>query len=330
MATVKAIKTKTTGHAQMNGKRMGWIAAAGGVLLVCAAAKAGGSESTIVPEPMNLAVTTIASRPWNGAADSFGLWRSGEGPTIGPAAVAYGNGRIYLLDSVKNRLLEYGQSGDSVNVTAIPFDAPTDLVLAPDSSTLIVAGQRTGELCKIGPDKALARLPSVDMRHFTFPATFSFEAQSGTLYAREATAPDLLFPVLRGGRAIEAKKRTPVSAPGPVASVQGPFLIIALAGGAQTFRIDMGRPVFCVEETVLDGSGCVWARYTLEGDYRVRRFMRLDTGRGAAGVALTAIWFPFDAARRMAGMAHGVVVFAGDMTEGRILTITHADEDGQW
>jgi hypothetical protein len=282
------------------------------------------TAATVTPTPMKLKINTLVTKAWNSTDDAFGLRRGQEGPTIGPAAVAYDKGRIFVLDTVKSCFREFDKSGNAVSTVVLPFAEPTDLVVDPATSSLLVVGQGSGELCKVDATGALARLPSVDMKWLVFPAKFAYETNSSTLFAQDAAAPRQLSPVLRGGVALAAELRAAVSAPAVTVDLEGHNLILSFGDGTQSIAVDMGRDVFCVEDVVTDDQGAVWALYTLEGDYRMRRLLRVDVAKGAAGVAVMDVWFAFDATRHMAAMENGVVLFAGDLSQGRIVTAQYA------
>ncbi len=97
----------------------------------------------------------------------------------------------------------------------------------------------------------------------------------------------------------------------------------SLNGFSRIIAITFDKPVACIEESLADSNGVIWVLYTLQGDYRMRRLARVDTSKGLAETAETDIWFSFDATRRMALTRKGVVLFAGDMKEGRIVVFDY-------
>jgi len=274
---------------------------------------------------MELSITNVVAMAWDSSEDAFGLRRGEEGPTLGPAAVAYNKGRVLLLDTVKERILGFDKRGSLLSTVALPFAGASDFVVDPATSSLYVVAQGSGELCKVGADGVVTRLPSVDMKRLVFPAKFAFDANSSTLFVQDPATPRQISPILRADVALTASLQSATSAPAIAADIHGQNLMLSFGDGRQNIAVGMGKDVFCVEDVVTDEHGAVWALFTLDGDYRIRRLLRVDAGNRTAQVAVTDVWFAFDATRHMAAMESGVVLFSGDQSQGRIVTAEYQE-----
>src|SRR4030095_13330715 len=88
------------------------------------------SYPTLTNVAMRLIKKVLVSKKWNTGPDSFGLDKppaGKEGATVGPAAVTYFNGKLYLLDNPNKRILCYDQSGNLLSSVELPNTVATDL-----------------------------------------------------------------------------------------------------------------------------------------------------------------------------------------------------------
>ena len=281
----------------------------------------------VAPTQMKLNITSVVVKTWNSADDAFGLRQGKEGPAFGPASVTYFKNRIFLLDTVKKRILAFDKCGNLVSTIVLPFAEPSDIVADPSSSSILVVAQGSGELCKVNESGVIQPLPSVDTKHLVAPSLFSYETKSATLFGQAKIGHGMLSPLLRNGVTLTGNLQTEWIAPSVKADIRGQSIILSYGNGMPSTLVDMGKAVFCIEEVLVDEQGVIWALYTLVGDYRIRRLLRVDVANKTAGVALIDAWFAFDATRHMAAMDGGVVLFAGDMETGRIVTIEYEGSD---
>jgi hypothetical protein len=254
------------------------------------------------PEPMKLDKKVLVSAEWNSSADAFGLDKPAaeqEGATVGPSSVAYSEGHIYVLDNVNKRVLKYDPNGSLVSSIALPTKGATD-VMTDDQGAVMVVDHHNDRIYRIEGDIAKLMGSVTTRDDFPIGTKFHYDTASNTLMPRDVDGDGL-------------------------AKVDGNNLVVALADGKE-LALGFESPVACVEEVVTDGQGIVWVLYTLEGDYRMRRLARVDPVGGTARVAELDVWFAFDATRHMAPAQNGVVLFAGDHQEGRLVSFAYANQ----
>jgi hypothetical protein len=256
---------------------------------------------TLTNQVMRLTKKVLTTKKWNSGEDSFGLDKppaGQQGATVGPAAVAYLQGKIYVLDNANKRILGYDQAGSLVSSVALPNSVATDLSVEASGSSLVLFDHLNNRVYKVEGNE-LTLLGSVPLKEgYPLGTKFAYDAASNTLSTQEVHQDGL-------------------------ADIEGNNLILGPKTG-EPLAITFDKPVACVEEVVTDANGIVWVLYTLEGDYQMRRIARVDRAHGTVGLAEIDVWFAFDATRHMAATGNGVVLFAGDNQEGRLVAFDHA------
>lgn len=276
------------------------------------------------PQPLTLQQTVLVQKEWNSEDAAFGLVRSTDGPPLGPAAIACQKGVIYVLDSVKSRVLGFTMDGDLCTTIGVSTSNASDLMIDPADDSVIVVSQLEDKVYEF-QNGQLNKERSVSMRkNFEYPAKFSYDRRSKNLYARNqnhrerlAAAPDQAA----AADPAEYPKNEPV-----ITDVQGQELILKTDTGSEIFVVTFDQPVGCIDETVTDGNGIVWVLYTLQGDYRTRRLVRIDTLNALAETTQINVWFSFDATRRMTLTDTGVALMTGDASHGRIINFEYAGD----
>ncbi len=254
-------------------------------------------------EPMRLSKRILVSERWNNGEKAFGLDRpppGKEGAWIGPAAVAYFRGNTYILDTANKRVLGYDKDGAVISSVSLPSNVASDLSVDASGSALIVVDHFNNKVYKI-ENKQATEIGMVSMKVDDIPlgTKFNFDPASNTLSPQNLEADGLV-------------------------KIEDNNLTLGL-GGDKKFTIPFDRPLAGVEEMITDSKGIIWVLYSLEGDYQMRRIARVDPARNTVGLAEIDCWFAFDATRHMAVTGNGVVVFAGDREEGRLVSF---DYDG--
>ena len=283
----------------------------------------------LIPKPMKITTKVLLSKEWNSAADALSRDEPPEGmegSSQGPHSVAYVNDTVYVLDSVKNRLLGYDKEGRLVSTVALPNTRlPADLVVNPSDSSLFVIDQYEQNIYKVKDGQATL-IQSIPLKDFSLGEKFGYDAVSGTLYINSPERHgDVALMV--NGQVVDLNSRTVQQ----LSPVTGDFegndnynILLNLKGG-QDVRIRFGTPVQCVEEVTMDRNGIVWFLYTLEGDYRMYRLARVDLTQGTVGTAdIDNLWYAHDGVRRMTVTENGVVVVAGDNQTGSVLSFEYA------
>ncbi len=259
---------------------------------------------TLSPEPMRLLKKVLAGTKWNSGPNAFGLDKppvGQEGATVGPAAVAYAQDRIHVLDNVNKRILRFDLNGNPLSSVVLATGIATDLAIDATGSSLLVIDHLNDRIYKVEGDEATF-LAQVSMKKdFPLGTKFSYDAEAHTLLPQNLEQDGL-------------------------ARIDGNNIVLGLSNN-EKLAIAFDKPVACVEEMLTDGRGIVWVLYTLEGDYRMRRVARVDRAQGTVGVAEIDVWFPFDATRHMAATQNGVVLFAGDQQEGRLVSFDYKGGD---
>jgi hypothetical protein len=266
-----------------------------------AAEGAANAHNRFAPQPMRLVKRVLVEKKWNDGPDAFGLDKppaGKDGAVIGPAAVAFARGNIYLLDNVNRRLLGFDQSGQPISSVAIPSNVATDLTVDASGNSLVLIDHMNDSLYKMDGNEAvlLGRVPL--KQDFPLGTKFDYDAVSNTLHAQDLEQDGLV-------------------------RIDGSNLILG-GKGLENVTIPFDKPVACVEEMITDPNGIVWVLYTLEGDFRMRRIARVDRAQGSVGVAEVDAWFAFDSTRHMATTPQGVVLFAGDEKAGRLVAFDYA------
>lgn len=278
------------------------------------------------PHTMALRQTILAQATWNSNDSAFGLLKPENGPPVGPASIAYSKGSIYLLDSVNGRVLSFTRTGKPRPAMKIPTTDASDLVVDPTDNSLVVVSQLNDTIYRFRNGK-LNRTQSVPLKKsFAYPAKFSYDRHTKTLYTGQQNRRDKKIAVTDRNT---AGQTTAQSAPQDlnlqvVTEVQGNQLRLKLDNNPQIFSVEFQHPTGYVDEALVDDSGIVWILYTLQGDYRIRRLARIDTINATAETALINVWFSFDATRRMTLTDNGVALMTGDETQGRIIAFDYA------
>lgn len=280
--------------------------------------------TVLEPKQMTLRQATLAETVWNSSARAFGLLKPENGPPIGPASIAFHKGRVYLLDSVNERILSFSKAGKSRTEVPIATSFASDLVVDPTNDSLLVISQLEDKIYRIRKGKVAKTVPVKLKRSFEYPAQFVFDRDTQSLHTQQQNR--------RGKRASVMNKNTSVqTADQPteqnlpvLTDVRDHQLQVKADGNPQIFAVEFQQPVGFIDEAVVDDNGIVWVLFTLQGDYRVRRLARIDTVNAQAQTALIDVWFSFDATRRMAVTDSGVVLMTGDETQGRMVTFDYA------
>lgn len=275
--------------------------------------------TSLEPQPMVLNAKILAKSRWNSGDNAFGLSRNEEGPESGPASILCHNNNIYLLDSVKGRVLYFDQNGQSQASISLPTATASDMAIDSSDSSLIIVSQREDRMYRIRNGRMSQVLPLGVKRKLAFPSKFNYDNSSETLFAEDSVRQNRQRGVIQKNRTVLSNTPRADKNPQVVSEAQGSRLFLRLDNNPQIFAVNFEKPVFCIEETLADSNGVIWVLFTLEGDYRLRRLARVDTANSTAQTAETDIWFSFDATRRMALTRKGVVLFAGDADEGRIV-----------
>ncbi len=257
--------------------------------------------ATLTNQPMRLTRKVLVSKKWNNGPDSFGLDTpppGKEGATIGPAAVTYFQGKLYVLDNPNKRILAYDEAGNLLSSINLPNNVATDLSVDASGTALILIDHMHDKVYRVDGNQ-LTLLSSVPLKeNFPLGTKFSYDPASDTLSTQEVHQDGL-------------------------ADIDGNNLILNLKNG-EKLGIPFDKPVACVEEIVTDSNGIMWVLYTLEGDYQMRRIARVDPARGTVGTTTVDVYFSFDATRHMAATGNGIVLFGGDNNEGRLISFNYA------
>lgn len=282
-------------------------------------------EYTILePQPLAVQQTILVEKEWNSDDGAFGLYKSTNGPPLGPAAIAGHDGRIYVLDSVKNRVLGFTPDGDTFTTIPVPTSGASDLIVDPSNGSILVVSQLEDKVYEF-QNGQLKETRSVSLKeNFEYPAKFSYDCRAKTLYARNQNHLEKLAAVSNPSSPddlTEQQKTQQVTT-----DVKGQNLILKTDNSPDIFAVPFDRPVGYIDETVTDGNGIVWVLYTLEGDYRARRLARIDTLNRHAETAQVDVWFSFDATRRMTVTDTGLALMAGDTSHGRIVTFDYTGD----
>ncbi len=255
---------------------------------------------TLTNVPMRLTKKVLVSKKWNSGSDSFGLDKppaGKEGATIGPAAVTYFDGKLYVLDNPNKRIVAYDTAGNLLSSIALPNNVATDLSVDASGTSLILIDHMHDKVYRVDGSE-LTLLSSLPLKeNFPLGTKFSYDPVSNTLSTQEVHQDGL-------------------------ADIDGNNLVLNQRDGSK-LAIPFDKPVACVEEIVTDASGITWVLYTLEGDYQMRRIARVDRAHGTVGTAEVDVYFAFDATRHMAATGTGVVLFGGDNHEGRLIAFNY-------
>lgn len=270
-------------------------------------------------QAMALNAKVIAKKKWNNGQDAFGLKKSDQGAETGPASIAYEKGIIYILDSANCRILHFDSKGQMRAPITVPTDLASDIAIDDSDSSLFVIAQLEDKAYRLKAGKLFQTLPLGLNRKLVFPAKFSYNSYTETLYAEDTIKQNQRREVIRKGVNVSASISPTETAPEVICDIAGNSILLRISNNPQIFAAAFDQTVFCLEESAADSSGIVWILFTLEGDYRIRRLARIDTLKSLAQTAQTDIWFSFDATRRMALTENGIVLFAGDAEEGRIV-----------
>ncbi len=251
---------------------------------------------------MKLEKRVLVRSEWNSSSNAFGLDKplpGQEGATVGPSSVAYSNGHFYVLDNVNKRVLRYDDAGNLLAKIALPTKGATDMT-TDSLGVVVVIDHYNDRIYKIEGDAAILIGSASAKKQFPIGTKFDYDTVSNTLSARDVDSDGL-------------------------AKVDGNKLVVALGDGKE-FPITFGSAISSVEEVMTDSNGIVWVLYNLEGDYRMRRVARVDPASGTVQVAELDVWFAFDTTRHMAPARNGIVVFAGDGKEGRLISFEYAGQ----
>ena len=275
------------------------------------------------PQAMTLKQTVLTRKRWNSNDNAFGLLKPEKGPAIGPASIAYHKGTIYLLDSVKKRVLRFNKTGKPHTAISVPTSIASDLVIDPTDDSLLVVSQLEDKVFRFQKGK-LRKTQSVPLKKsLGYPTKFSYDRHSRTLFARKQNQRENLVAVVNQKNSLQTNKQPMEKNPQVLTEIQGSHLILKIDSNPQVFAVSFDRPVGCIDEAAVDDNGVAWILYTLRGDYRIRRVARIDTANAHAETAQLDIWFSFDATRRMTLTDNGVALMAGNETQGRIVAFDY-------
>lgn len=286
--------------------------------------------SVLEPQTLELTQTVLVQEPWN-QEPGFGLLQPQEGPPLGPASIAYHKGLLHVLDTINQRVVSYTRDGQVERILEVPSELASDLLIDPSDGAVLVVSQLDNTVYRFRQGR-LESMQSVPMKDaYEFPAKFNYDSGSKRLYARHQNRRDKLAPAddrrtanrpqNRSGRqtaADDAKNKQIVT------DVQGRQILLKTAASPAVFAVLFDEPVGYIDETVTDDNGIVWVLYTMRGDYRMRRLMRLDTVNATAETASINVWFAFDATRRMTATDTGTALLTGDESQGRIVLFDYA------
>ena len=277
--------------------------------------------TTLTPQTMVLEKTIVTEKKWNSNDDAFGLLVPADGSPTGPASIAYYKSNVYLLDSVKGRIVRFNNTGQSHLIGTVPTLLASDLVIDPTDDSLLVISQLEDKIYRFNKNGKIKHTRSVPMRkELVYPSKFTYESSDGTLFGQDLSQQSGLVGVMREDQNIDTAKRYVEKDPQVIFEAQGNKMLLNFEASQKIFAITFDRPVICIEEALADSNGIIWVLYTLQGDYRMRRLARVDSVRNLVQVAETDIWFAFDATRRMAVTPKGVVLLAGDMEDAKIVS----------
>lgn len=250
------------------------------------------------PQSMRLDQKVLLKKKWNDGPDAFGLDKppGGEGARIGPAAVAFLNGNIYLLDNPNKRVLGFDQAGNRISSAPLTNTVASDLSVDASGTSLVLVDHMNNTVYRVDGNETTLLATASIKDDYPLGTRFSYDPASDSLSASMGTEDQ--------------------------AAIDGNNVVLKLSKDNQ-LGIAFDKPVACVEEVMTDAKGIVWVLFTLEGDYRMRRVARVDPVNGSAGVAEVDVWFDFDATRHMAATQNGVVIFAGDREEGRLVSFDY-------
>ena len=276
------------------------------------------------PETMELKKTVLAQKKWHGDDKSFGLYKPEQGPAMGPASIACHKGNIYLLDTVKKRVLCFDKAGKSHPAVDIPTSKASDLIIDSTDDSLMVVSQLEDKIYRFRNGK-LKNTQSARLKEgLEYPAKFCYDRHSKMLFAERQNRRKNLVPVIDQKPSLKAMDQ-PISKDAQILTeVQGDCLIVKIDSDSRIFAVDCGQAVAYIDEEMVDDNGIVWILYTLKGDYRIRRLARIDTTDALAETTQINVWFPFYATRRMTLTDNGVALMAGDLRHGRIVVYDYA------
>jgi hypothetical protein len=155
-------------------------------------------------------------------ATSIGSVREGEGAHIGPGSFAADDqGRLYVLDTVNNRVQVYAPDGKHLRSIELKGEMPEDLTLRADGSLTVY--DLNGNIYQYGANgEALAELPMDETQWHTRGPMHWVGDQ---LYVRVNGVGDRLVAVLENGRLAEVpvplRPNSEVVQPGTVGETTG-------------------------------------------------------------------------------------------------------------
>ena len=130
------------------------------------------------PETMELKKTVLAQKKWHGDDKSFGLYKPEQGPAMGPASIACHKGNIYLLDTVKKRVLCFDKAGKSHPAVDIPTSKASDLIIDSTDDSLMVVSQLEDKIYRFRNGK-LKNTQSARLKEgLEYPAKFCYDRHS--------------------------------------------------------------------------------------------------------------------------------------------------------
>ncbi|MDB6029191.1 MAG: hypothetical protein JWM68_5414 [Verrucomicrobiales bacterium] len=296
ISTTRQLSTKSGAHPELMRPKLTPTVSG----LAAVAEPSAPTYPTLTNVAMRLIRKVLVSKKWNAGADSFGLDKppaGKEGATVGPAAVTFFKGNLYVLDNPNKQILCYDQAGKLLSSVELPNTVATDLSVDASGSSLVLIDHMHDRIYKIDGNE-LVLLSSVPLKeNFPLGTKFSYDSASETLSTQEVHQDGLC-------------------------DIDGKNLVLNFKDGGK-LGIPFDRPVTCVEEIVTDANGIVWVLYTLEGDYQMRRIARVDRAKGTVGSAEVDVYFAFDATRHMAATGTGIVLFGGDNNEGRLISFNY-------
>lgn len=286
------------------------------------------SEEISLPvSGMVLRATVLARHRWNESPEAFCLVQEPDGTAIGPAAIVCKKDEVHILDTAGGRILTYDLQGRRKRQTLIPTQLGSDLILDPSDDSFLVISQAEDRVHRIRPGRPLQTQPLGVARQLAYPARFRYDPSTETLLAQDGVRQNRWTGILRRNQKIFRQPISkPPTEPEVLAEVQDGKILVKSPRQKAVFSVSFDKPVRCVEETLENQDGVIWLLFTLEGDYRIRRFCRIDPERKTAQTAQIDVWFSFEATRRMDAADRGIVLLAGDEREGRMILFDYQGE----
>src|SRR5262249_3374504 len=95
---------------------------------------------TLTPTPMKLDRKELYRKDWNSSPEALSSIPSKQSAQMGPNAIAYNNGNLYVLDTAGSRIQTYDADGNLLSSVPIPTHSASgqDLIVDPTDGSLIL------------------------------------------------------------------------------------------------------------------------------------------------------------------------------------------------